>query len=205
MHELCVAVIDHVKDVVGGGQHADVAWVVDEPVQCAIDVRRHASRPPPRRAAPERRTDGRRVDNPGMIARQARHQLSATRSMLGQPSSRNRRTRHAHASGHATELASGIALDELPEKRRVLARHDGPVVDRNGARRPRAERSSRSEGSANSRWMARVQAAASRSATMRPASPTTYGISPLSDAMTGTPHANASISIRPNCSRHRGS
>ena len=38
---------------------------------------------------------------------------------------------------------------------------------------------------------------------MAPASPTTEGISPLSLAMTGTPQAIASISIRPNCSRHR--
>jgi hypothetical protein len=37
-----------------------------------------------------------------------------------------------------------------------------------------------------------------------PAAPATEGISPLSLATTGTPQAIASISMRPNCSRHRG-
>ncbi len=47
--------------------------------------------------------------------------------------------------------------------------------------------------------------ATSGSSTRSPASPMTCGISPLGLASTGTPHAIASISIRPNCSRHRGS
>ena len=48
--------------------------------------------------------------------------------------------------------------------------------------------------------MAAAQPNTSFSPTTRPASPMTYGISPESLPMTGTPQANASISIRPNCS-----
>ena len=40
----------------------------------------------------------------------------------------------------------------------------------------------------------------SPSGKISPASPITFGISPLSEPITGTPHAIASISTRPNCS-----
>ena len=52
--------------------------------------------------------------------------------------------------------------------------------------------------------MAATQAGSSASGTTRPASATTWGISPLSLETTGTPQANASVSIRPNCSRQIG-
>ena len=44
----------------------------------------------------------------------------------------------------------------------------------------------------------------SASPTTSPALSMTYGISPLSLPTTGTAQANASISIRPNCSRQAG-
>ena len=113
--------------------------------------------------------------------------------------------RKVGAEGDAQRISCVSTRDDALEEFDVLPGHDRPAED---ASRPARVRDAPARSGAPVPPSAcRSRAAtptASSSARSRPASATTYGISPLVEAITATPDAKASISMRPNCSRQRG-
>ena len=149
-------------------------------------------------AAPQWRPDQRRLDrSPRARAARRSSSMSATRSMLGQPSSRIVRE---HGDAQPASSPASAAPQRNPDARRATTGHAKPFAHPRDAPRPPGRRAPRRLDS--SRSIARGPRRRHRLPRRgRPRHRSRGNLAAVGWRRTGTPHAIASISIRPNCSR----